>query len=402
MASVKVKLRLSTVNNKDGFLYYQVIHKRTVRQIGTDYKVAKDEWDSHSESIVPPAGDAVRTRQLQHISKMVMHERNMLSCIISSLNGLAGGYTADDIVEHFNRRPHELSLSAFTRDTALLLRRAGRDRTAETYEATLNSLIRFNDGYDILLPEIDAGMVMDYEAHLKSRGVTMNTISFYMRILRAIYNRAVDIGIIEQGHPFKKVYTGIGKTHKRAMSLKAVRQLKEVDLSHDARLDFARDMFMFSFYTRGMSFIDMAYLRTRDLSNGVLTYRRRKTGQMLCIKWERCMNEIVEKYNKGKMRPYILPIIRNTQKDRRNQYKNGLAMVNRYLKEVARCAGLHTTLTMYVARHSWASIARSRNVPLSVISEGMGHDSEATTQIYLASLDTSTVDRANSMILKLI
>ena len=57
-------------------------------------------------------------------------------------------------------------------------------------------------------------------------------------------------------------------------------------------------------------------------------------------------------------------------------------------------------LTMHVARHCWASVAKSKNIPLSVISEGMGHDSEETTRIYLASLDTSVVDKANSLILK--
>lgn len=65
-------------------------------------------------------------------------------------------------------------------------------------------------------------------------------------------------------------------------------------------------------------------------------------------------------------------------------------------------AGVPTPLTHYVARHSWASIAKSRNIPISVISEGMGHDSEATTQIYLASLDSSVVDKANNLILKLL
>lgn len=82
------------------------------------------------------------------------------------------------------------------------------------------------------------------------------------------------------------------------------------------------------------------------------------------------------------------------------QYRNALRLVNNKLKEIATMAGLQVNLTMYVSRHSWASIAKNKNVPLSVISEGMGHDSEATTQIYLASLDNSLVDKANEMILK--
>ena len=128
----------------------------------------------------------------------------------------------------------------------------------------------------------------------------MNTVSFYMRILRATYNRAVDKGVIRQRFPFKHVYTGVEKTVKRAISFKVIRQLKEMDLSHSQSMEFARDMFMFSFYTRGMSFVDMAFLKKTDLNNGMLTYRRKKTGQLLSIRWEKCMQKA--KRNRKKVR----------------------------------------------------------------------------------------------------
>lgn len=99
---------------------------------------------------------------------------------------------------------------------------------------------------------------------------------------------------------------------------------------------------------------------------------------------------------------YLLPVITEPNKDNRTQYSNGLHRVNHLLKQIGVQLGLHMPLTMYVARHSWASIAKSRNVPIAVISEGMGHDSENTTQIYLASLDTSIVDKANKKILDLL
>jgi transposase len=159
-------------------------------------------------------------------------------------------------------------------------------------------------------------------------------------------------------------------------------------------------MFMFSFYTRGMSFVDMAYLKKSDLQNDILTYRRRKTGQELSIKWEKCMAEIVAKYPDNHIN-YLLPIIKEKENERK-QYDNALHLVNYRLKDLSKILKLQRPLTMYVARHSWASAAKAKNVPLSVISEGMGHDSEATTQIYLASLETSVVDKANKMILGLL
>lgn len=181
--------------------------------------------------------------------------------------------------------------------------------------------------------------------------------------------------------------------------MKVIRQIRDLDLTLFPTMDFARDIFMFSFYTRGMSFIDMAYLKKKDLQGGTLSYRRQKTGQQLFVKWEKPMQEIVDKYNTNRT-PYLLPIIRDMNADIRRQYKNAAHLVNDKLKKLGEKLGLTVPLTSYVARHGWASIARSRNIPLAIISEAMGHDSEKTTRIYLASLDTTSVDKANSRILK--
>ena len=280
------------------------------------------------------------------------------------------------------------------------LKQLGKVRTSETYTATLKSFMAFRDVQDVPLDGITSDMILMYEAYLKARDVRMNTISFYMRNLRAVYNRAVEKGLTPQNNPFRHVYTGVDKTVKRAIPIKTIKQLKELDLSLKPSLDFARDMFLFSFYTRGMSFVDMAYLKKSDLQNGILTYRRRKTGQQLTIKWEKCMEDIIGKYHNNET-DFLLPIIKK-QGNERKQYDNALHLVNYHLKELSTMLKLQRPLTMYVARHSWASAAKAKNIPLSVISEGMGHNSEATTQIYLASLETSVVDNANKKILGLI
>ena len=277
----------------------------------------------------------------------------------------------------------------------------GKIRTSETYTAALASFMKFREGQDVLLCEIDSNTIMLYEAWLTGNGICPNTVSFYMRILRAVYNRAVEKELTEQKHPFKHVYTGVGKTVKRAIPLKEIKRIKELDLTLKPHLEYARDMFLFSFYTRGMSFIDMAYLKKSDLKNGFITYRRRKTGQQLIVRWEKCMEDIIAKYGDNPTGRYLLPIITDPCSDERTQYRNAICRVNVALKKVADLAGLYVPLTMHVARHCWASVARSKNIPLSVISEGMGHDSEETTRIYLASLDTSMVDKANSFSLKI-
>lgn len=286
----------------------------------------------------------------------------------------------------------------FMQGVIACLRQSGKNRTAEAYTSTLNSFICFRQRKDVALSRIDNTLMMQYEAYLHFSGVTPNTSSFYMRNLRAVYNRAVEQGLIKQSYPFKHVYTGVEKTTKRAISIATIRQLKNLDVSGQPGQAFARDMFLFSFYTRGMSFVDMAYLRKKDLNHGVLVYRRHKTNQQLFIGWEPCMQELVDKYcTDGSS--YLLPIIKDTVTDTRRQYLYAAHNVNRALRKLGKRLGVSTPLTMYVARHSWASVAHSKHIPLSVISESLGHDSETTTRIYLASLSRMELDRANKIIL---
>ena len=350
--------------------------------------------------IVPELTGTGRKNHLQSVVSYIEWDVKRLKTIIALYERGNKSYTSDDIILKFNRQADEQSLFSFMKGVIEQLKRLNRIRTSETYTVTLASFMKFRDGQDILLCEIDGDVMMLYEAWLKANGNCPNTISFYMRILRAVYNRAVEKELIEQKFPFKHVYTGIDKTVKRAIPLKTIKRIKELDLTMKPHLDYARDMFLFSFYTRGMSFVDMAYLKKSDLKNGILIYRRRKTGQLLTVKWEKCMEEIVAKYESHSDTEYLLPIITVLHTDERIQYRNALCRVNIALKEIARLVGLALPLSMYCARHAWASIAKSKNIPLAVISEGMGHDSEETTRIYLASLDTSVVDKANCLILK--
>ncbi len=394
--TVRVKFRPSTVKDHPGSIVYLVTHRRTVRQVTTGYKIFPEEWDDRQSKLIPFYKE--RADIIRQVAKRLARDMKRLNAIIVELESNGNRFTADDVVRKFQETVDGHMFFGFMDDVISQLKRLDKVRTAETYTSTLHSFMRFRNGDDIMLEEISSDLMMEYEAFLKFHGVTMNTISFYNRILRAVYNRAVEKGLTAQCYPFKHVYTGIDKTVKRAVTLKTIKRIKELDLSLKPNLDFARDMFLFSFYTRGMSFIDMAYLKNTYLQNGVLSYRRRKTGQQMFIRWESCMQEILDKYPVNET-GYLLPIIKTPNKERL-QYRNMQRLVNNKLKEISTMAGLQMNLTMYVSRHSWASIARSQNIPLSVISEGMGHDSENTTQIYLASLDNSMIDKANEMILK--
>ena len=398
MASIKVKFRPSTVANREGTIYYQIIHDRKSRQLPTDYHLLPNEWDQR-RSMVASSRNTRRRPFLLSIRERIRWDIDRLTKIIRRFDTDGLPYSAADILTEFQRYTSEYSLFNFMQLQIIKLRQNGKLRTAETYSTTLSSFRKFRSDEDIMLDSITSQLMESFQAWHQQRGVAPNTISFYIRILRAVYNRAVEEEIIENRNPFRHVYTGVDKTVKRALPLPVIKKIKALDLSLTPALDFARDMFMISFMLRGMSFIDMAYLRKTDLSNGHITYRRRKTGQRLTIQWTNDMQKILDKYPENASE-YLLPIIRNRDTNERYVYRNVGYNINHNLKQIARRVGIAIPLTLYVARHSWASAAKAKGIPLSVISEGMGHDSETTTQIYLASLDTSIVDKANSLILK--
>lgn len=394
--SLRVKFRPSTIAGHEGSIYYQIIHNRVVRQLTTNYKIFPSEWAEKRSAIVITA-NGERKSMLQSIRSRIRWDIERLTKISNRLEADGVVYTADDIIDEFLRYADEYSLFNFMESIIVKLKHNGKVRTAETYRATLNNFKRFRNDEDIMLDCVTAEMMESYEAWLRNRGLIPNSISFYTRILRAVYNRAVEQDIIENLNPFRHVYTGIDKTVKRALPLAVIKRIKALDLSLQPHLDYARDMFMLCFYLRGMSFIDMAFLKKSDLKDGYITYRRRKTGQKLVIEWTKEMQAIRDKYPDN-MSEYLLPIIKSATANERSAYRNVGYAINQNLKKIAAKVGIKIPLTLYDARHSWAYAAKG--IPLSVISEGMGHDSEATTQIYLASLDTSAIDKANSIILK--
>ena len=320
-----------------------------------------------------------------------------------------------------NKKTSE-SLFTFMNLLIALLLKNGQLRTMQHYKATLNSYMRFRENQDIPLQEIDAEEMQSYEAYLRNVAkVCANTSSFYLRILRATYNKAVEKGLIPapQQNPFKNVYTGIAKTKKRAIPTAAVSQIKHLNTVNDAhdankltpKQELARDAFLMSFYLRGISFIDLAYLRKSDIKDGILYYTRSKTGQRISIRWEKDMQDIVDKYQaETASSSYLFPFlvsdtkrknktILDKRKDELRLYHNAESRIAYHLKKLGVKMGIPGKLTLYVARHSWATAARDGNVSISIVSEALGHNSETTTQIYLRSIQSSEVDDANAKIL---
>ena len=301
-----------------------------------------------------------------------------------------------------------LTLSSFVRVAARGLSRS----TADNYRTAVRSFVRFNGGRDLPLSTLDADTVRAYERWLRGQGVCPNTSSCYLRSLRAIYNKAASKRLVKDRAPFKGVFTGNERTVKRSIGAEEMRRLvlssfpppcgggsgKEAAPAPGAS---ALDLFLFSFYAMGMPFTDLAHLRKRQVKDGVLTYRRCKTGRQVRVKLEKCMLEILGRY-KAEGTDYLFPILYKVKDGRicPVSYPCALNRYNRSLKQLARQAGIAVNLTSYVARHSWASIAYEHGVDLPVISKALGHTDTKTTLIYIEGIKDERLAEANRGLLE--
>ncbi len=293
------------------------------------------------------------------------------------------------------------NLLSFINQQIEYLNSCNRYSTARNYLRTKNSIALYCNNKDLPLSAVDESFVDGYNLFLQQRGLVRNSISFYMRILRAMYNKAQRQHVIEQNsnNPFINVYTGIDRTRKRAVNEKMIVQLYKLDLKNSPTLTLARDLFLFSYCTRGMAFVDMAYLSRSNIRGGEIAYVRHKTDQPLVVHIEPAVQSIIDRYS-NPFSQYIFPILKSKDNALKfKQYQIALNNYNRQLKRLSTMLQSDCNLTSYVARHSWATAARRHNIPLSVISAGMGHTSERTTQIYLKALDNTAVDTANRKII---
>ena len=415
MTSISFVLRTSSKVDSPGSLAMRIIHCREVKSITlSGYRLFPHEWNQNTQSVVYPPDNPERSSYLKTVEWKIKSEKALVGDYVKELD-IRGHYCTDDIISLYRQKSNSSKLLGYTGLLARELEQRGQERTARAYRTVANGLIAFNKGVDIPLHQINSHLIKSFEMSLKEKGRLPNTISYYMRNLRAIYNKAIEskyVVNITGEKPFAGVYTGTTKTMKRALSLDELKSLHSLDFARllkeekpesqkHSRIDklyFAWRLFFFCFYTRGMCFIDLAYLRKDNIKDGVIQYCRKKTGQQVEIKITADIQKIIDSFAPDvKYSPYVFPIIKDNRRSARLQYESALRLQNRRLLLLSGLACTRSFST-HVSRHTWATIGKRANVPLQVISECLGHASEKTTLIYMGLLDNSILDEANDLI----
>ena len=379
MASARIFL-FTHKKLKDGShpIVLQVIKDRKRKLISLGHSATLQQWDEEKNE---PNKKHPNYKSLLLLLQRKIHQANK---VILELDESDEPYSIEDVVFKLKTTRSNISVFKYSEDLVKRLEKAGKIGNSIVYSTSLGAFKKFRNDIDLNFNQLTYSVLKNFEEKLLEQKVKINSISVYMRTLRAIYNSAIKDKIAQENqYPFKNYKIKSETTSKRAISKEDITKIRNLNLESGGELDKARDYFLFSFNLRGMSFIDMSFLRNKDVINGRIQYARKKTGQKFSIKITPEAENIIKKHSySNNPESFVFQII-----DRKGQeyldYKNALRLTNKKLKLIGEMAKCSIRISTYVSRHSWATIAKRSGIPTAVISEGLGHDSEKTTQIYL-------------------
>lgn len=410
MASAKIIAAPHANKNGLTVLYIQVIHNLQKSFIPIKgLKVTASLWNKHT--FIPKSDTAVLNYKLTN-ERLKGYEHKALQTI----NRLAGDNSLDsmDITELVNAISlacfntatvkKEFTFFTFTDDVIDQLKKAKKFGTADCYTDTKSFVLR-RFGRDLRFQELTYTALTKMEAAHYGDGKGTNSLSFYMRTIRAIYNRAVKQKLVNREYsPFIEYQIKNVDTKKRAIPLSDFTKFKNHVCKPGSPRFHAHNYFMFSFYLGGMNFIDLAYLKVSDIVSNRVEYSRSKTGKLFSILIPKQAQSILDYYLPGKNPDdYVFPILESkTDEGKRRDIENQRRNYNKLLNKIAGECGITINLSSYVARHSWATIGKLAGISIELISEGLGHSDVKTTQIYLDSFPNAIMDGARSQVANLL
>ena len=400
VTSIKPRLNLAR-QGKDGTypLVIQIIRNRRKRLLYTPFRLYKKEFHLKKEMACNQGHIRKRMVYIRKANEYLMYICKELENIREILEAKKDPFTVDDIIRTFEMESNMSCLFTFADYFIHKLKDEHRYGTAANYQNAMNAFLNFIKDPTYSFDQLSFSVIDEYATYLKKQKCQPNTVSFYIRHLRAIYNKAIKEGIVKNNAvPFKNINLKELKTLKRAITKEEINRILQFETTGTYRaLALAKDVFIFSLSTCGMSFVDIAYLTKDNLQGDYLCYSRKKTGQYLQIKIEPLVWKLLEKYADPDSL-YLLPLLRKN--DTYEGYRSIQRCLNKHIREIGEILGFVFPLTFYVARHSWATLARNEGIPTAIISEGMGHTSEKTTLIYLAQMNQQIINHANQLVMR--
>lgn len=402
---VQLKILLDTRRVKSDGTYpivIRVTNVKEVRYIQYGISVPEDKWDATNRCVRKSYPNAATINAT--ISNKFLNLQKLVFKLVEE-----NSYTYDKLRTALNPslvqniQPTFLEFATTTINDMIAVKRTGN---ATVYLTGVNRLLKFHGNNNLKFEEITFDKLERFVQVLTLEGLRVNSISNYLRSIRALYRKGMKSKLVDPSlYPFQHLSIKTEKTAKRAILQSDLTKIRSMDLLNSSQEYHARNYFLLSFYLRGASFTDMAYLTKANIRRGRVEFRRRKTKKAYSILLIKEALEIIEFYDKDE-RSYLLPVLRDSipedsiiAKKRIHQW---IKTTNKYLKRIADSLGIDSVLTTYVARHTWATTAKRMGYSNELIAEALGHEyGNKVTGIYLDDFDQDVIDAVNEKVTRL-
>ena len=392
----KVILRKDVIyKNNTSPLCIQFLHDGRKKTIGLGISLTREYWNAEAQKVTDDCPDRDNI-QFQITAKIKEYNKK-----IQRLEALDIPVNFDTLFDAKPARSVRITIEDGFKTEIERLESLGKINSATKHKYALQVL----DDYKpttMALEAIDLDYLKGLELYLRQRGNKDNSIATRFAIFKAIYNKAVKVAVKQNPFTLFQVGSLWVKTRKRAIDKDDIQRLIDLEIAEGHTTEYrrlAKDLFLFSYFTAGMNFGDIARLRYKDIVKGRVNYSRHKTQKLLSFQLVPMALQILEKYGTaGHGEDYIFPILNRhehtTPQQIFNRLHKVLRKVNRELKVLGEMIGLEMPLTTYVARHTYATVLKRSGVSVALISESLGHSDLSTTQIYLDSFENSQIDAA--------
>ncbi|WP_282112347.1 site-specific integrase [Maribacter stanieri] len=399
---VSIKFIVKSQPNKEGnhLVVLRLIKNRRKKIISTSLYCKNIDFENQEFKKTHP--NYRKRNKLLAAIKSKAHE------VLDELLAEGIDFTLEDYILRIKGVPRkeQITVLNFFEEKIVDLEESGKIGTGRAYQETKNALFKFTKR-DLTFEQLTPYVLDKFEIFMRKRGNQNGGIAFKMRHLRALYNDAIVKNFVSRdSYPFSEYKISKLKIqgNKKALKISEIRRIETLDLSSYPKLQDAQRYFMFSFYTRGMNFIDMMKLEWSNIQDNKIVFRRSKTNKVFNIEILPPVKIILNHYkvNGGQLK-YVFPLITtqdSTPKSFANRKHKMLKVFNKNLKIIGVKAGIQDKLTSYVARHSYGTILKEKGIPIEIISESMGHSNIQVTMTYLKDFDNKVIDDANKKLLE--
>jgi site-specific recombinase XerD len=400
MATLK-KLLDTRRQKSDGCynIIFRIIHNRNNYSINSGVSVLGYHWNEKRNEIDKshPNANLLNLKITQQYFK--------IQKVILQLDDEFSMEQLRIMIDDNPKKQLSTTFKSFAEQLITQMMEVGRTGNALVYQTAVNQLMVCVNNDQLLFSDIDYALLEKFSNYLIKKGLRVNTISNYIRTVRAIYNKAIKLKVVERSYyPFHDFSIKSEKTAKRAISKDDILKLKQLSLEANSTAERSLKYFLLSFYLRGISFTDLAYLKQSNIIDGRAEYKRRKTHKTYSIKLFPEAQTLFEQLHVDGS-DYLLPILpNNTQEDSietKKVIRQYIKTTNKYLKRMSEQVGLCSPVTTYTSRHSFGTIAKRLGYSNELIAEALGHEyGNKITNIYLDSFDTDVLDAMHKHVIQ--